>query len=617
MKKIIALILSLMMILTLVTGCEKQEKKVTLTMNMGTGKVIEPFLKAMKEKFPNINFEIYFYSGAATTDFLRSTYENHDVSDIAFYTQKLDNNLAKENLINLTRYPFLNNIDMGMLNQLDVDGYIYQIPGPVNVRSLVYNKTLFEQYDWKAPESFDDLEALVRQIRKDAPEMIPILISLGGVAYPFTIVTLFSQAGFLSTPLGSQWEREYLAGDVSIQQGFEEGLEMTSRLIDAGAFPNAQEWIGKWDDAIIDDYFSNGKAAMFLAWGNQKHLVNVMENSDYDYELLPIYSLDGHTTTIGVLASFYFGLNKQLEAKGNEDKLEAALKVMEWIASDEGQMLLTENAADIPSTKNSDLESVSPKYRDLWNATETVYKAPMLYGGYEDILMDAGNIIQEHMISGNSEGMTEEFIKRSDELHKEALLTNTEKDVVAYGEFAEKFDRDALPQFIANVINNAHCGDFALITRSYVENGISNKQGISGWMYPGPVGDIGIYIMMPSPQDNQIVVLSLTGSDIKKLLQEGKSISDTNGNTNTYDYYWSGIDVEMKDDTILSAKLNGTELDDTKTYQVAFYNNDYPEAIAQAGNPQDTGITFKNLLIDYLKKQDGPISAPEVKRSSK
>lgn len=64
--------------------------------------------------------------------------------------------------MDISGYNFVGNYESSLLNQYDVDGAIYMLPGPVIIRSMVYNKTLFEEKGWQAPSTHGQLVDLVR-----------------------------------------------------------------------------------------------------------------------------------------------------------------------------------------------------------------------------------------------------------------------------------------------------------------------------------------------------------------------------------------------------------------------------------------------------------------------
>lgn len=104
----------------------------------------------------------------------------------------------------------------------------------------------------------------------------------------------------------------------------------------------------------------------------------------------------------------------------------------------------------------------------------------------------------------------------------------------------------------------------------------------------------------------EICVLTLTGEQIKDLLERGKDMSGA-----CFDYYWSGIDVKIQDGKVSSVKLNGEELNMEQFYTVAFSKDDYSENLE--AEIEDTGIMYLDVFKQYLLEHS-PVAVPQVLR---
>ena len=593
----------------------------TLTINLGNRNV-EQMIYALKAEFPDIHFDIKGYEGGSATSYLYERLIHGDASDIVYHSIQLDDATAEKYLLDLSAYDFVSNIDSSLLSTFSVDGHIYQIPGPVYLRCMVYNDTLFKEHGWEKPTNFDELVELCKQIRSETDDITPIAMSLGGAGYPFTTVTTLSQAGFLSTPAGADWETAYFAGNASLADGFAEGLEMTGRLIDAQAF-NPQAYVGLWDAESLNIEFSKGKAAMYIIWGGPEYALNVMDNSEYEYKLLPFYGQENGKEFLGIATNSTFGISSRLGEKGNEKKLENALKVMEWLTSEEAQTALksfvqTEDgkkvigSSEIMSAKGAIDENASPLLQNLWNASVTGRKGFMLYSGYEDIMVEVGTIVQDAMLAGTSKGMAEKVVENGDKLHKESLAS---RESPALGTIAEDLNAEQTVQLVTNVLHDAGLGDFVLATHADLRGEyIANKWGVGGNLYAGEVTDIN-YNIINNYSSKPLDILTLTGSQVKDLLENGKTLTNPmhNDDIATWEYYWSGLEVKFSNNKIASIKLNNQELLDDNTYRVVFLPGDYPDELAKYATEQIDGINLLTVWKKYLA-ENSPIQAPEILR---
>lgn len=576
----------------------------TLTINLANSATDE-LVDVMREEFPDIQFEVYDYAGGNGSVFLKSTIEHGEASDIVFYSQKLEEKLQQEMLLDLSGYSFVSNYDMSMLNQFDVDGHIYQLPGPVSVRCMAYNQTLFEEHGWEKPENFEELVELCKQIRREEPDITPIAMSMGGVGYPFTTVTTLTQCDFLSTPEGVEWEERYQAGEASVGEGLAQGLEMTAELIDAQAF-DAGTYLNVWNVDALHMDFAKGKAAMFCVWGGQGELVELMENSEYEYGLMPFYGYTAGTEALGVNTSMVWGINKKLGEAGNEKKLQNALAVMEWLSTPEAQALMLSGKADVPTIREPGTVQTSDYYLDLWNLSRNGQKPFMIYSGYEDIMLAGGTIIQEAMLANDSTGMIEEFVAVCDALHQGMLAQGKEANSCGYLE--ENLSSREAVQFMASAMDSQNLGDFALVSVGGTdENHIRNRGGVSGWLYAGEVTPTDLETLRNGCGTHRLEVLTLTGEQVCELLSHGKTIygTDSQGNVDTsqisvWEYVWAGIDVTLQEEKEVSVQLDGEDLKAEETYRVIFLNEDYTQEVEQAGEPVDTGIDMMDAAAAYV-----------------
>ena len=201
MKKLTAVLLTALMLLSVFAGCSKEEKEDpnTLTVNVGMLTPV-PFLEGLKEEFPEINFVYEYYHGANQTEYQAQRLSHGEATDIIMHSVIFNKEVAEANLVDLSGYTFLGNFDNALLNSIAKDGCVYQVPGPVSTRCILYSKTFFAEMGWEAPSSFQELLALVSQIRADAPEVTPLAMGMVAPGYPFSIVTVW--------PNAARWRRQ-------------------------------------------------------------------------------------------------------------------------------------------------------------------------------------------------------------------------------------------------------------------------------------------------------------------------------------------------------------------------------------------------------------------------
>lgn len=108
---------------------------------------INAFERMVEEKFPQIDIIQVgnFTSDRGIVEYKRRL-EHDDLTDIIM-TWPLDVGEThwESRLLDLSSMPFTSRYNTAMLNSIARDGKLYYLPGPAQVRGIVYNKTLFEE----------------------------------------------------------------------------------------------------------------------------------------------------------------------------------------------------------------------------------------------------------------------------------------------------------------------------------------------------------------------------------------------------------------------------------------------------------------------------------------
>lgn len=485
------------------------------------------------------------------------------------------------------------------MNQYDVDGSIYQVPGSMMIRTMAYNKTLFEEKGWEAPTNHQELVKLVKQIRAES-NITPIGFASQGLGYHFTTMTTYAQAANLADAAG--WladEENYLSGLVSSGYIFQSGIDMLQQLIDAGAY-DIDAFIGCWDPEAIDKFIARD-CAMLAIWDSQSDFADKAENSADEFVLIPFYNEEGDAF-LGTNIFSHVGLAKVLGDEGNEKKLENALRVMEWLATPEGMSYMHTGNADIMPLVAADNEHTAKIYKEVWEANLNGMKGPMLYTGYEDIIVPASEFIMDAMRNRTS---LDGLVELIDAEHQKKLHA---PEAASLGAIAERFSHDETVQLMAEVLQSAGLSDITLVSSGDKVNNIVNYAGVHGNLYEGYIYSGTINICLPGGgQNNPVQILSLTGAQIIDLIENGKTISDDmeEGKNAVFRYFWAGMTVDMEKGKVNTITLDkGTVFSPESVYTVAFSQGDYSEEIEASGNPVAAGVGCQDLFKKYLENND-------------
>ena len=567
MKKLVACFLAVLLACLPAASCSNaaEAKHEPLTIITGRKDYVE-FAKAFQKAYPEVELEFISYCGENSTYYLHKTLEAGQAPDIYTANVLPDPDLQKQYLVDLSVYDFSANYAVSRLNECSVDGAIYMLPCNYSVLGIYYNKTLFETHGWTAPTSFRDLEELVPQIRAAQVDVSATALEYTG--FGFQYLFNLGDTVFLRTPEGLRWVEQFLGGEVTADAVWNETLAYMQRWIDLGMIDGA--WYGKTaQDA--QNHFLEGNTAFFVHGGTFRF--SQYEDGTGDrYGILPWLSEDGSNNRYITNTSCYFGLNADLEKPENKQKLEDALKFMQFISTEEGQRLL-------PGGKNQFLPLLEEgtgapdEYREVLSMLNAGFSAPLAYAGWEDLIVSVGSECLD-WYAGKSTG--EQVLAVMNRAQKDSLEDKTH----AYGRIAENLTLEETAKLVGTAFAKAVGADGSLISLGEYHDGKENRFGVNGCLWKGAVTDEVISSVNPLGWVNTIKTATLTGKEIQQLAKEGFDLYD-DGNPFPY---------------VLTTTGNA-ELDDEREYTVVICG--YPEDDREGGL-RDTQVSGVDALRDYV-----------------
>ncbi len=604
MKKLAAICLCAALLLSL-TACDSKtptssdsgDQAVALNLLEVNNNYFRNFTKTVKNSVPDMPLNVEYYSGANPTGYIQQRLASQNPPDIVYFSSTPTVEFQQKYLLDLSGYDFLKNYNLSLVNQRDVDGAVYLLPANYSIICMLYNKTLFEEHGWKVPTTHDELVALVKQIRAEEPELIPITHPGSMAGTYWRLIGEIAQCGFLGTQDGMLWQEKYVAGEASFAEGFGETISKLQALIDAGAFDVADQEAKNND---VTDNLLHRRAAMSFIIGGFPYLMTNLKNCEDEIGGIPYLGDTPERQFLNVSVN-NVGISKKLSEPGNEKKLEAALKVMEYFSTEEGQKTMHVAATDVSPLTGGVPSEEFPPYKDVWNVFSSGSVAPYILEGYEDVWVEAGTYIKNELFtSGSLDGLSEMI----DELHQAALSKDSAPVHVAT--VPEDLTHPQTVQLMADLLRGAG-GDVAVVSDGGAIDGVPNANGVSGQLFAGELDHDSYTTCIPGNSGKTLVKLTLTGEELFRLLEGGRTMTYED-KTAVFDYYWSGMDAEMKDGRIVSAVLrDGTPVEEGGAYQVLIPAGDY-DATAYP-NGEDTGVIVSDA---YLKVMEGKtLAAPD------
>lgn len=607
-KKILAVLLALSCAMSTLAGCgsskETKDSKETATESVAKAdskdkvsdhevikmqspyRTMSEFIDVVHKKYPEINIEAVPYSGQNYTAYVKAQLASGELPDIyCTTTYSPGNKDLSDKLIDLSGYSFTDNYQEARLREVTTDGAVYLLPTYYTCIGITYNKTLLKKNGWKLPKNFKELEELAPKVKKAGYQFA--LCQAGLPGYGFQYLCNILDTDYLNTLGGRQWQNDFLDGKTTLAGNSEmkKSFSTLDKWRDLGMLNVNLDNKGEiTDDDTTKKEFAKGNTLFMLGSSN----VFTEEETSDEMGLMPYLSEDGSSNAYIMNVSRYVGLSKELEKKGNEQKLEDALHVMEVLSTVEGMQALNSQYANTSLLPLKDYE-VNPDgmYADAEEDLNNGYTAPFIYDGWDNMIVPVGECMQAYMAGKkNLNDVIKEFDK------DQSLLTDNASQ--AYTTVTETLDTSTCAKLVGICFAQAANADLSLVSMNKWykndETGDLNSDGVSGELYPMPITDADITSILPTGWQGNIQTVTLTGKRIKELAKGGY---EKNGNSYPYEL----------------VTKEGFEIADDSTYTVAICG--VTDDVAKEGKVKDTGILGLKAAEDYFSQFD-KLSAKDI-----
>ena len=595
-RRIISFLMALACSASLLAGCGgKQDggtaqgggskEHPTITMNAPYGNTAA-FLDLLHEKYPEVNLEIIPYNGANTSCYMKNMRRSGQMTDIYFttyYTPGRGDDTA--DFLDLSGYDFTGNFVQSRLREVTYNGGVYMLPLAYNAVGITYNRTLLEKHGWTLPTNLQEMEALKAEVEAAGCTFCLDLLQFPGIGFQY----LFSIAStdYLSSTEGLAWQNKFLKGEATVADTpeIEESFRLIQRWRDIGILNG---------NGTPDD---DGETRRTVAEGNTLFLLGysgdftVEWELDDKYELMPYLSEDGNHNVFLVNVSRYVGLNKHLGENGNEQKLEDALKVMEVLSTVEGLESLdpSQNNARLLPLKDATVGENS-YYINILDDLNSGHTANYIYSGWENLAVPLGEKMIDFACGRTDVDDIIQFIDDNQKLITENVVTY-------YTTATETISMEDCARAIGIAFAQATGSEAALVsTNPWVyapEASNMNAKGVSGCLFPLPVGDEEIVSILPTSWKRTIETVTLTGKRIKELAEIGFNLKDE-GNYYPYVLVTKGGET-LDDDTVYTIPICGASSE-----------------VSEEGNLTKTDILGLDAARNYFSQFE-TLSAKDIK----
>lgn len=524
---------------------------------------INGFEKAVEEKFPEIDLvQVGNYTRDMGAAEYESRLEHGDLTDVVM-TWPLDvgEEYWAERLLDLSGMPFTSRYNLSMLNHISRGGKLYYLPGPSQVRGIVYNKTLFQERGWQVPTDYEGFLALCKTIEESG--MRSLQLGLGNAEVLDTAFVGYNYANYFSKPQDIQWLADYNNGKGSFAEHFGGALETFQQMADAGIwkasdldvrYPDREKMLFTRQCAMVED------SVLITRMGDEQ------TGTADEFALMPFFNPGKNGDWARLYMVCYIGLNKQLAQPENAAKYALVMKLMDYISTPQGQEALASDTGAMFSSLMGTESSSVPEVEAM---------APALgHGRYAvfPVLENAQGALREGlagMLRGELSGS--EVAAMVDAQNKNPPVPAAPRKL---GTATARFSMVETGSFVTDAMR-AHSGCEIALFLDNGKDGRYNGKGISACLYEGDVTVLDLARILPDLKHGEAGVLwktEMTGEALVKTLEY--SIPVGNGQTGWF-YYFSGLQMTYDPTAEPGTRIrkltgpDGKPIDPARVYTVA------------------------------------------------
>jgi ABC-type glycerol-3-phosphate transport system substrate-binding protein len=590
MKRVFASIVAAALLVTALSGCgaklpdevTKNEvltmtplssDKMTITVRTEFGINNNAMEAALKDKFPDVNIVFVFHCANDTQYELRQSLTSGTAEDVVISLQmKPVSDVAPDCLLDLSGDSFASSYDGAALENCQIGGKLYYLPGPSTTYGIIYDRTMFEQNGWELPHGYSEFLSLVKTINDTGIRAIQPTCKFNRPAQ--FLLTMFNYADVFNGLDNTAWLRNFQNGSASMAGHLETALNRYSELQKASVVQAADFDVqpGTRSSMLYTDH----TCAMIIDTEQAERYAKDA-NSDHEYGMMPFWSGDGENDDyLMSIPSYYIGLNKNLGEKGNEKKLALAKEILSYISTPEGQLAIAGGA----------LTQIS-------NVVGTPYTETDFNSGIQDTIKK-GNLAPEVdlMASGNNNAAEKALVKDLraylegsvdaatvvsdvDNARDTGLSTPIDRGE-KLGSAKTDFSKTETGLFIADALKQKANADIGLCLVGTTSDGMVSRI-YKGDVYTADINTLSLSLGAgESSQDSKkLWLVSMTGAELKSLLEQALIFhSDTDIPEDPY-YVASGLKIKFapwQDEKLQSVTLaDGKALDPNATYSVALW----------------------------------------------
>ncbi|MEG1527117.1 MAG: extracellular solute-binding protein [Erysipelotrichaceae bacterium] len=567
--------------------------KMQITVLVKPAFFINSYEKVIEKKFPKVDLiQVGNYTSNMGIEEYKARLKNDDLTDIIM-TWPLD--VGKEywddRLIDLSSLPLTSNYNQERLENISENGNLYYLPGPSQLRGIIYNKTMFEEKGWQVPTDFESFISLCHTIEASGTRSLQL-----GLKNSEVLDTAFVGYGYdecFSKPKDVSWRKDYDEGKGKFFDQYEPALATFQRLIDEGILKETDLDV---DYAKREELFFNRKAAMIEDSVLLTRLGKDYNGTDDEFAMMPFFNPGVANDWARLYPVCFIGLNKHLTQENNQDKYDMIMKIMEYTSTIEGQQALMGDTEAMISGLN---DVPAPNTPEIGGMIDTLNLGKYAIFPTFKHSQDALRFGLSDMIKGNKTG--EQVAKQVDEANASKLVPLTPASI---GKASEDFTLIETGNFICDAMREKANSDFALFLDDG-KDGKYNGKGVSARLYKGQITTNDITRILPDlkyGEKGECLKITMSGKDLLTTLEESIQVRNDIGG---WFYYFSGLKMTYDASDKPGNRIHkirddkGNKIIDDKIYSIAIMDMSVPNEFILSSESQ--GVTIYDLLLKKIK----------------
>ena len=486
----------------------------------------------------------------------------------------------------LSTSPVIANYQAEALNGVAVDSRIYRLPGPSQINAITYNKTLFEQYGWEVPKTFDEFVALCVQIREDTDGAVQPWNPNAKYYNEFLTVT----EGFVYRELfggleNRAWYDHFVKGEATYSEHMKPYYDMLQKLIDNDLLPEAYL---SYSATTRGKEFRAGQIAML----NQ--FISPIVGEPYDFDFMPFPTTTGEEGYICNMTSYVLTVPIKEHTAKEKDAID---RFVAFFSSAEGQRVYIGKSLMVSSVKGTE-DDFDQRLASL---RETIEQGRMF-----TLLEFAGPLgarsfsLHGHAKEMTINGKTAEACMAETDAHPYQTPDSVQAEPPeVVGVAAEDFSILETSFCIADMYRELSGADIALINNNVAFRGNLMR------IFKGDLTAAHVNTLLPRSLDN--------GSKLQKVTMTGRQLLEALNHPRGNDddaidsiYAYSGLKCKVAPWKPLGEKLlsvalaDGGEIVPDSLYTVAFWEGTvYNQYIAEVVETYEG--SFEELMTKWLR----------------